>query len=76
MLQGDKNNPFNNSEGYPDPTAYYAIKAVMQEEREKKELERKVHNLVTVLKLVADWAGFEFVGRIQLRHKKSKKEFK
>lgn len=76
MLQGDKNNPFYNGEGYPDPTAYEAMKAVMQEEKEKKELEKKVHNLITVLKLVADWAGFEFVGRVHLRHKKSRKEFK
>ena len=73
MRQGDKNNPFNNSEGYPDPTACYAMKAVM---REEKELERKVHNLVNVLKSVADWAGFEFIGRIQIRHKKTGKEFK
>lgn len=73
MLQGDKNKPYYNSEGYPDPTAFHAMKAVIQEE---KELERKVHNLVNVLKFVADWAGFEFIGRIQIRHKKSGKEFK
>ena len=73
MLQGDKNNPFNNSEGYPNPTEYYALKSIIQEE---KELEKKVHNLVNVLKFVTDWAGFEFIGRIQLRHKKSRKEFR
>lgn len=73
MLQGDKNKPYYNSEGYPDPTAYYAMKSIMQEE---KELEKKVHNLVNVLKFIVDWAGFEFMGRIQIRHKKSGKEFK
>ncbi len=73
MLQGDKNNPFNNGEGYPNPTAYHAMKSVMQEE---KELERKVHNLVNVLKFIVDWAGFEFIGRVQIKHKKSGKEFK
>ena len=73
MLQGDKNNPYYNSEGYPNPTAYHAMKSITQEE---KELEKKVHNLISVLKFVADWAGFEFIGRIQLRHKKSRKEFK
>lgn len=66
-------NPFYNGSGYPDPTAYNAMKPVIKEE---KELEKKVKNLVTVLKLVADWAGFEFVGRIHLKHKKSRKEFK
>lgn len=73
MLQGDKNNPFNNGEGYPNPTAYHAMKSVILEE---KELERKVHNLINVLKLIVDWAGFEFIGRVQIRHKKSGKEFK
>ena len=73
MLQGNKDNPFYNSEGYPDPTAYHAMKAAMQEER---ELEKKVHSLVNVLKFVVDWAGFEFIGRIQIRHKKTGKEFK
>lgn len=73
MLQGDKNKPYYNSEGYPDPTAYQAMKAVMEQE---KELERKVHNLVNVLKFIVDWAGFEFIGRVQIRHKKSGKEFK
>ena len=73
MLQGDKNNPFYNDKGYPDPTAHYATKSITKEE---KELEKKAHNLVNVLKFIVEWAGFEFIGRIQLRHKKSKKEFK
>lgn len=73
MLQGDKNNPFYNSEGYPDPTAYHAMKSVIQEE---KELEKKVHNLISVLKFVTDWAGFEIIGRIQIKHKKTGKVFK
>lgn len=78
MLQGDKNNPFNNSEGYPNPTAYYAMKSMDQEEHkhDEHELDKKVHNLVNVLKFIVDWAGFEFIGRIQIRHKKTKKEFK
>lgn len=73
MLQGDKNNPFYNSEGYPDPTAYHAMKSVIQEE---KELEKKVHNLISVFKFVTDWAGFEIIGRIQIKHKKTGKVFK
>ena len=68
-----KNNLYFNGEGYTDPTAYHALKPIVKEEQ---ELEKKARNLVTVLKLIADWAGFEFIGRIQLRHKKSRKEFK
>jgi hypothetical protein len=72
-MQGNKNNPFYNQSGYADPTAYHAMKSVSREER---ELEKKAHNLMNVLKLIADWAGFEFIGRIQLKHKKTRKEFK
>lgn len=62
-----------NSEGYPDPTAYYALKPIIKEEN---ELNKKVHNLVNTLKFIVDWAGFEFIGRIQIRHKQSGKEFR
>lgn len=66
-------NPFYNSEGYPDPTAYNALKPIIKEEH---ELDKKAHNLVNVLKFIVEWAGFEFVGRIKLKHKKTGKEFK
>ena len=73
MLQGDKNNPYNNSEGYPDPTAYHALKPIIQKEQ---ELDKKVHNLINVLKFITEWAGFEFIGRIEIKHKETGKEFK
>lgn len=69
----DKRNPFYNSEGYPDPTAYYGTKAIIKEE---DELDKKVHNLINVLKFIVEWAGFEFIGRIQLKHKETRKEFR
>ena len=68
-----KSSPFFNSESYADPTAYFGMKEVIKEEA---ELDKKVHNLVNVLKFIVEWAGFEFIGRIQLRHKESGKEFK
>lgn len=64
---------FYNAEGYPDPTAYEAMKPVIQEEQ---QLEKKVHNLVNVLKFIIEWAGFELISRIQIRDKKTGKEFK
>ena len=73
MLQGNNENPFNNSKGYPDPTAYHALKSIDQEDQ---ELNKKVHNLVNVLKFIAEWAGFEFIGRIQIKDKTTGKEFK
>lgn len=66
-------NPFLNESGYADPTAYNALKPIMKED---VALDNKVHNLVNTLKFIVDWAGFEFIGRIQIKHKKSGKEFK
>ena len=68
-----KKSPYFNASGYPDPTAFYGSKEVVKEER---ELDKKVHDLVNVLKFIVNLAGFEFIGRIRLRHKESKKEFK
>lgn len=64
---------FYNASGCADPTAYEALKPIIQEEA---ELEKKVHNLINVLKFIVEWAGFEFIGRIQIKDKKTGKEFK
>lgn len=66
-------NPFLNQSGCADPTAYHALKPIIHDEQ---ELDKKVHNLINVLKFIAEWAGFEFIGRIQLKHKGSGKEFR
>ena len=68
-----KNSPFFNSEGYADPTAYFGTKNIIEEET---EMENKVHSLVHIIRDVANLAGFEVIGRIQFRHKKTGKEFK
>ena len=68
-MQGDKNNPFYNSEGYPDPTAYGII-------HEENELERKTKFLIKVLKFIINESGFELLNRIELRHKQSRKKFR
>lgn len=70
---GNNKNPFMNESGCPDPTAYHALKPIIKEEN---ELDKKVHNLVNTLNFIVDWAGFEFIGRIQIRHKQSRKEFR
>ena len=62
-------NPFLNNEGYPDPTAYHGLKEVIHDEK-------KVHNLINVLKFIVEWAGFEFIGRIQLKDKKTGREYR
>jgi hypothetical protein len=65
--------PKYNASGLPDPTVYYAIRNVVKEE---KELDERVRNLISVLKFIIDWAGFELIGRIEIRHKKTRKEFR
>lgn len=62
-----------NAEQYSDPTAYKAMKNIINAEREVK---KKSDNLIGTIKLLADLAGFEIVGRICLRHKESGKEFR
>jgi len=70
---GDKRDLKYNQNGYADPTAYEAISQVIKEEI---ELNKKVHNLISVLKFIIDWAGFELIGRIEIRDKKTRKEFR
>lgn len=68
-----KSSPYFNSEGYADPTAFHGTKNVIKEET---EMENKVHTLVHTIRDIANLAGFEVIGRIQFKHKKSGREFK
>ena len=60
--------PRRNAEGYLDVTAYLGTKNVIQEEN---EAERKNKDLTHTFRLLADMAGFEIVGRITIKHKKT-----
>lgn len=73
MLQGNKENPFYNASGYPDPTAYKAEKNVTKSE---DPLENKVGFLIKVLKYIIRESGFELVNRIELKDKRSGRCFK
>lgn len=65
---------YKNCEGYSDPTAGVAMAAVKREE--VQELTDKNHKLIQAIRNVVDLAGFEIVGRITLKHKKSGKVFR
>lgn len=69
----ENKNPYFNSEGYADPTAFHGLKPVIKEE---SAMDKKVHLLITTLKNLVELSGFEFIGRIQIRHKSSGKEFR
>lgn len=67
---------YKNSEGYVDPTAGAAMATVKREEN--AELNDRNHRLIQVIRNIvdiADIAGFEIVGRVTLKHKKSGKVF-
>ena len=64
---------YRNKEGYPDPTAGEAIGTVTREEKRRNE---EVTNLVNVIKQIISLAGFEMVGRITLKDKKTGKEYR
>ena len=51
-----------NAAGYADPTAYEAIKNI-------NEKEKRVSQIVRIIKMIADIAGFEIEERIILRDK-------
>lgn len=64
-----------NYEGYADPTAADAISSADREKKER-EMSELNHWAITTMRSVADSAGFEIVGRITLKHKRTGKIFK
>ena len=64
---------YKNCEGYSDPTAGAAISATAKEEQEVEKLNHKV---IQSFCLLVDLAGFEIVGRVTLKHKRTGKIFK
>lgn len=60
--------PWQNGEGYADPTAYEGLKLVIREETEQQQ---RVSALVRVLKYVIDAAGFDLLNRIELKDRKT-----
>ena len=70
---GGNKNPYYNSEGYTDPTAYGALKPIMQADA---ALEAKTNFLIKVLKFIANEAGFDVTNRIELCDRKTGRFFK
>lgn len=66
-------NPKFNSEGYYDPTAYEGMKPIIKEEAIQQ---KRVSELVQVVKYIIDKAGFEMLNRVALKDKKTGKEYK
>ena len=61
-----------NQDGYIDPTAYQALKNILNDGK----AEKKAAYLVSVLKFIINESGFELVNRIELKHRKTGKIFR
>lgn len=67
------NNPYYNSEGYADPTAYAGTKNIIKEET---ATEKKASDLIRTLKFIIRLGGFELIERIKIKDTKTGREFK
>ena len=58
-----------NAKGYPDPTAYKAIKNVEKREKElaKRQEAVRVRKLIDNISAICELAGFKIEGRIILK---------
>lgn len=65
--------PRKNSEGYADPTTFAGLKSIIQEENEQQ---RRVNSLISVLKYIINAAGFDLIRRIELKDRKTGKEYR
>lgn len=66
-------NPKYNSEGYPDPTAYYGTREVIKTE---SETDKRAFDLIKVLKFIIHSCGFELTERIQIKDTKTGREYR
>lgn len=67
------NKSWQNKEGYADPTAYEGLKPII---REDEEQQKRLNNLIFVLKYIIRLAGFELLNRIELKDRKSGREYR
>ena len=67
------NNPKYNNEGYADPTAYEGLKPIIWEEDEQQ---KRLNTLIFVLKYIIRLAGYDLLNRVELKDKKTGKEYR
>ena len=65
--------PWENREGYTDPTAYHGMKPIIQKEAEQQ---KRVSDLIHVLKYIIGATGFDLLNRIEIRDRKTGKEYR
>lgn len=65
--------PWTNAEGYHDPTAHAALKPIIQEDARQQ---KKVNDLIFVLKFIINLARFDLLNRIEIRDRKTGREYR
>ena len=65
--------PWQNGEGYAGPTAYEGLKSVIREDAEQQ---KRLNTLIFVLKYMIGLAGFELLNRIELKDRKTGREYR
>lgn len=65
--------PLYNASGCADPTAYEALKPII---REENQLEGKVAFLIKILKYIINESGFDLLSRIEIKDRKTGREFR
>lgn len=61
-----------NDEGYPDPTAYTAIRTIVYGDM----TDRKASRLISILRFIIWESGFELLNRFELRHRETGKIYR
>ena len=68
--------PYFNKEGYPDPTAYQAVKSVVKEEQAALEEKQRVTRLMYCINTILDLSGFALEERAVLKDVKTGKIYR
>lgn len=68
----DRFGPHKNNEGYNDPTAYHGTKNAMQGDKDEK----RVSTLIGAIKGLIDLAGFDLLNRIEIRDRRTGREYR
>ena len=67
--------PWLNGSGYYDPTAYKALENV-NKQQSQNHVDDSAHMVISTIRNILHLSGFELIGRIQIKHKKSGKIYK
>lgn len=62
-----------NGEGYNDPTAFLGIQAVIRRENDQQ---KRLNTLIFVVKFIVETAGYDLLNRIEVKDRKTGKEYR